>query len=253
MSAIVGAGFSLNSNPSFPDWANLLVDAYKEMYPKKIRKKFFEREKKYNYRIANEIRQIGEPVVAAEYEKYKGKRESLDIYIENHILQSQNLSQDLRVHESFLQLNWCDVITTNWDNLLEKADKKANYKVVCSAKELKLSNKNRIVKIHGSLRKTKVREEQKYVFDDCSDHLYLITEKDYENYPINHEGFSNFMKVKILENSFCLFGFSGNDWNFRYWVKELKRIMTRTGYSCLIPQKDIIMKDMSMQITTCSV
>ena len=231
MSAIVGAGFSLNSNPSFPDWANLLVDAYKEMYPKKIRKKFFEREKKYNYRIANEIRQIGEPVVAAEYEKYKGKRESLDIYIENHILQSQNLSQDLRVHESFLQLNWCDVITTNWDNLLENADKKAKYKVVCSAKELKLSNKNRIVKIHGSLRKTKVREEQKYVFDDCSDHLYLITEKDYENYPINHEGFSNFMKVKILENSFCLFGFSGNDWNFRYWVKELKRIMTKGGHT----------------------
>lgn len=231
MSAIVGAGFSLNSNPSFPDWANLLVDAYKEMHPKKIRKKFFESEKKYNYRIANEIRQIGEPVVAAEYEKYKGKRESLDIYIENHILQSQNLSQDLRVHESFLQLNWCDVITTNWDNLLENADKKAKYKVVCSAKELKLSNKNRIVKIHGSLRKTKVREEQKYVFDDCSDHLYLITEKDYENYPINHEGFSNFMKVKILENSFCLFGFSGNDWNFRYWVKELKRIMTKGGHT----------------------
>ena len=70
MSAIVGAGFSLNSNPSFPDWANLLVDAYKEMHPKKIRKNFFESEKKYNYRIANEIRQIGEPVVAAEYEKF---------------------------------------------------------------------------------------------------------------------------------------------------------------------------------------
>lgn len=35
MSAIVGAGFSWNSNPSFPDWANLLVDAYIEIYPDK--------------------------------------------------------------------------------------------------------------------------------------------------------------------------------------------------------------------------
>ena len=91
MSAIVGAGFSWNSNSSFPDWANLLVDAYKEMNSNKIRKGFFESEKKYNQRIVNEIRRIGEPVVAAEYEKYKGKRESLDVYIEDRILQKQKL------------------------------------------------------------------------------------------------------------------------------------------------------------------
>lgn len=218
MSAIVGAGFSRNSNDSFPDWANLLVDAYKEMHPKID-----------DNSVVDEIRRVGEPVVAAEYEKYRGKRESLDVYIEKRILQKQNMPQNLDVHESFLKLNWCDIITTNWDNLLEKADKKGKYKVVCSAKDLKLSNKDRIVKIHGSLRNDEEIGNQEYEFDDCFDHLYLITEKDYENYPFNHEGFSNFMKVKILENSFCLFGFSGNDWNFRYWVKELKRIMTKGG------------------------
>lgn len=231
MSAIVGAGFSLNSNPSFPDWANLLIDAFNEMHPNEICRNGQENENDYNKRVAKEIRNRREPVIAAEYEKYKGNRESLDIYIENRILQKQELSQNLGIHETFLKLNWCDVITTNWDNLLEMADKNERYEIIRSAKDLKRSNKDRIVKIHGSLRSKTEREEQKYEFDDCYDHLYLITEKDYENYAINHEGFSNFMKVKILENSFCLFGFSGNDWNFRYWVKELKRIMIKGGHT----------------------
>jgi hypothetical protein len=229
MSAIVGAGFSLNSNSSFPDWANLLVDAYIEINLDKIRQEDNEPVEAYRKRIADAIRKQGEPVVAAEYERYKGKRESLDLYIENHILPIQQMPQELSVHEDFLNLNWCDIITTNWDNLLEQADKKNRYEVICSAKELKYSNRDRIVKIHGSLRTENEIKKQEYEFDDCYDHLYLITEKDYENYPKNHEGFSNFMKVKILENSFCLFGFSGNDWNFRYWVKELKRIMTKGG------------------------
>ncbi|WP_290761434.1 SIR2 family protein [Fibrobacter sp. UBA4297] len=231
MSAIVGAGFSLNSNPSFPDWANLLIDAFNEMYPNEICRNDKESEINYNKRVAKEIQNRREPVVAAEYEKYKGNRESLDIYIENHILQKQELSQNLSIHEAFLKLNWCDIITTNWDNLLESADKDERYEVVRSAKDLKHCNKDRIVKIHGSLRSKTEREEQKYEFDDCFDHLYLITEKDFENYAVNHEGFSNFMKVKILENSFCLFGFSGNDWNFKYWVKELKRIMIKGGHA----------------------
>lgn len=231
MSAIVGAGFSWNSNPSFPDWANLLVDAFIEIYPDKCQRKDNELEEVYRKRIADVIRKEGEPIVAAKYEKYKGRRESLDLYIENHILPIQQEPQNLSVHEDFLKLNWCDVITTNWDNLLERADENNRYEVVRSAKDLKYSNRDRIVKIHGSLRNDSEKRDQMYEFDDCYDHLYLITEKDYENYPINHEGFSNFMKVKILENSFCLFGFSGNDWNFRYWVKELKRIMTKGGNS----------------------
>lgn len=229
MSAIVGAGFSLNSNQSFPDWATLLIDAYKKIHPKETQKENDESDDDYNKRIASEIRQIGEPVVAADYEEYMGRRESLDLYIEKRIFEKQKLPQNLKTHERFLELDWCDVITTNWDNLLEKADEKGNYIVVRSAKELKYSNKKRIVKIHGSLRSDEDQKNRKYEYDDCYDHLYLITKKDYENYPINHEGFSNFMKVKILENSFCLFGFSGNDWNFRYWVKELKRMMTKGG------------------------
>lgn len=229
MCAIVGAGFSRNSNPQFPDWAELLIDAYVEMHPNEGRRKKNECKDDRNRRIVKTIRQIGETVVATEYEKYKGNRESLDVYIENHILPIQKMSQSSNVHETFLQLNWCDIVTTNWDNLLEKADVNKRYNVVCSAKELKYSNKDRIVKIHGSIRVDP--ENFKYEYDGCFDHLYLITEKDFENYPINHEGFSNFMKVKILENSFCLFGFSGNDWNFRYWVKELKRMMTKGGQS----------------------
>lgn len=35
MSAMIGAGFSKNANSAYPDWSQLMVDAYKELYPEK--------------------------------------------------------------------------------------------------------------------------------------------------------------------------------------------------------------------------
>ena len=229
ISAMVGAGFSLNANKNFPDWANLLIDAYQEMHPNIPPKKHFESNKKYLKRKAEYIRTIGEPNVAEEYEKFHGAREYLDIYIEDHINKVNNEKRDLSTHKALLSLNWSDVITTNWDTLLDDARELTSYALVEEAKDLKNNNKKRIVKINGSLRKKQDIENQVYKYDSCYDHLYLITNKDFTNYNKNHEDFSNFMKVKMLENTFCLFGFSGNDWNFRYWVKELKRVMTKGG------------------------
>lgn len=228
ISAIVGAGFSKNASPNFPDWAGLLTDAYVEMNEDQCKRKEGESVDVFRQSIAEKIHRKGEPAVASEYERYKGMRESLDLYIEKHISKVQNETLNLNVHQDFLNLNWCDVITTNWDCLLEKADEKTNqYSLVKNAKDLRKDNKKRIIKIHGSIREND--PEDGYEFDGCFDHLYIITEKDYEEYHVNHEGFSNFMRVKMLENSLCLFGFSGTDWNFRFWVKELKRMMTKGG------------------------
>ena len=224
ISAIIGAGFSKNANTKFPNWPSLLVNAYLEMHPE-ITPKTNEPDADFKKRILATISRAQEPVVAAEYEKFKGCRESLDLYIENCINSVEKEPLNLDSHKKLLHLNWCDIITTNWDHLLEKAKEDKHF-VVEEAKELKKSNRNRIIKIHGSIRSEAAIKTQTYEFDGCFDHLYVITEKDYTEYAIKPEGFSNFMKVKILENAFCLFGFSGKDSNFQYWVKELKKIMT---------------------------
>lgn len=229
ISAMVGAGFSLNANPNYPDWANLLLDAYQEMHPNTPPRKRFEAKAKYLRRQLDYIRLIGEPNVAEEYENYCGTREALDLYIENHILNVDDSKTNLKTHKELLSLDWSDIITTNWDSLLEDSRNLTEYALVTTAKDLRSRNRKRIVKINGSIRSEEERNKKSYNYDGCYDHLYLITKKDFANYNKNHEDFSNFMKIKILENTFCLFGFSGNDYNFRYWVKELKRTMTKGG------------------------
>ena len=229
LSVMVGAGFSKNANNDYPSWAALLFDAYKEMHQKEIKKKNKETEQEFKKRIITDIQNKGEPNIAEEYEIFKGKRESLDLYIEKQLEKIDTKKTQLETHKALLSLNWCDVITTNWDTLLEEARTGNEYSIVKEAKELKVSNKKRIVKINGSLRDKDDLKKLKYEFDGCLDHLYIITKKDFNNYIQNHEGFSNFMKVKMLENSFCLFGFSGNDYNFRYWMSELKRTMIKGG------------------------
>lgn len=229
ISAMVGDGFSLNANPNYPDWANLLLDAYQEMHPNTPPRKRFEAKAKYLRRQLDYIRLIGEPNVAEEYENYCGTREALDLYIENHILNVDDSKTNLKTHKELLSLDWSDIITTNWDSLLEDSRNLTEYALVTTAKDLRSRNRKRIVKINGSIRSEEERNKKSYNYDGCYDHLYLITKKDFANYNKNHEDFSNFMKIKILENTFCLFGFSGNDYNFRYWVKELKRTMTKGG------------------------
>jgi len=159
----------------------------------------------------------------------KGRREDLDIYIEKtlSIIDNSRVT-NLTTHRSLLKINWNDIITTNWDTLLEK-EFSNEYIIIKKAKELKHQNKKRIIKINGSLRTSEEQEKRIYNFDDCFDYLYVITEDDFNTYHSKHSDFSNFMKVKILQDSFCLIGFSGNDPNFRYWIKELKRTMTKGG------------------------
>lgn len=239
VSALVGAGFSLNANleksnseAKYKDWAGLLVNAYKELYPDSGFLKISTPDKQYD-EIKKEIQKLGESDFSAEYVKKHGSRESLDLYIENEFSKIDKKNDNLSLHENLLSLGWCDVLTTNWDDLLERASLNAKsdntLRQVTSAKGLRVSNKARIIKLNGSLRTEEQKDNKYYRFDDTDDYLYVITPDDFENYKVKHEGFSNFMKIKILENSFCLFGFSGHDTNFKYWIKELKSTMQKGG------------------------
>jgi len=63
--------------------------------------------------------------------------------------------------------------------------------------------KPRIVKLHGSF---------------PSHSPFIITEEDYRTYPAKSAPFVNMVRQSMMENTFCLIGFSGDDPNFLHWV-----------------------------------
>ena len=146
ISAMVGAGFSKNANKYYPDWATLLLNAYKEIHPKEIKKEKSETEKEFNNRIISEIQKKGELNIAESYVKLKGTHKALDLYIEKQFIKINSRRAKKETHNAFLALNWCDVITTNWDFLLDDLRKNHGYYLVKEAKDLKHNNKKRIIK-----------------------------------------------------------------------------------------------------------
>lgn len=110
-----------------------------------------------------------------------------------------------KAHKRLLRLPWADVFTTNWDTLLERAStlvRDPSYQVVHTAKDLRgTSGLPRIVKLHGSL----------------PDSPLIISTEDYRKYPSDYAPFENTVRQKMMETSFLLLGFSGNDPNFRDW------------------------------------
>jgi SIR2-like domain len=110
-----------------------------------------------------------------------------------------------------LELPWSDVLTTNWDTLLERAARSINnyyYEPILSATDLAHARAPRIVKLHGSI--------------GTSEH-FVIAEEDYRIYPVRFAAFVNFARQVFIENELCLIGFSGDDPNFLQrsgWVRD---------------------------------
>lgn len=111
------------------------------------------------------------------------------------------------VYTKLMELPWRDVFTTNYDTLLERAaDKvsKRRYKVVVNQEDLVNSNDApRILKLHGSF---------------PSQRPFIITEEDYRTYPIKFAAMVNTVQQALLENVFCMIGFSCEDPNFLSWI-----------------------------------
>lgn len=107
------------------------------------------------------------------------------------------------VYTKLMELPWRDVFTTNYDTLLERAaDKvsKRRYNVVVNQEDLVNSNDApRILKLHGSF---------------PSQRPFIITEEDYRTYPIKFAAMVNTVQQALLENVFCMIGFSCEDPNF---------------------------------------
>lgn len=109
------------------------------------------------------------------------------------------------LHRDLLELPWADVLTTNFDTLLERAGDellKRSYQVVRTDGDLARFSAPRIVKLHGTI--------------GVDDNL-ILAEEDFRTYPASHAAFVNMARQAFIENELCLFGFSGDDPNFLAW------------------------------------
>lgn len=189
---MVGAGFSKNASDEFPSW-----DELGDIFYEKI----------HGYKPDNKKYYIDILKLADEIEAAFGRPTLNDILI-NHIPDGKN--SNLEFHEKLLSFPWKDVFTTNYDLLLEIASEKKdyNYKIILDKSNLIFSNpkhhlSSRIIKLNGSF-------PNKYPF--------IITEEDYRKYPKDFAPFVNTVQQALLENIFCLIGFSGSDPNFLKWI-----------------------------------
>ena len=109
------------------------------------------------------------------------------------------------LHQKLMEFPWRDVLTTNWDTLLERTKPKTPdriYSCVRTIQDIAHQPRPRIVKLHGSL---------------PSNTPFIFTEDDYRTYPIRFAPFVNLAQQVILEQDLCLIGFSGIDPNFLAW------------------------------------
>ncbi|MDR6710207.1 hypothetical protein J2X73_004612 [Novosphingobium sp. 1748] len=188
---MVGAGISRSADlvgndiAKPPLWIHLHTAMAAELYP------------------ANPKRAPGDALrLAEEYRVYFGQN-ALEDFIRRHIKDSS--WDPAALHAALLDLPWSDVLTTNYDTLLERASHgvdRAYEPVTCPA-DLARTRAPRIVKLHGSI-------DQGGPF--------VLAAEDYRTYPQTHGAFVNFARQVFIENDLCLLGFSGDDPNFLAWA-----------------------------------
>ncbi|EJL99296.1 hypothetical protein PMI23_04545 [Pseudomonas sp. GM24] len=145
-----------------------------------------------------------DPLRLAELYKAQFGQQTLNDLIRAEIDDSAWSPGDL--HTKLLQLPWSDVLTTNWDTLLERASERVHdpiYSTVTKQTDLAAVAPPRITKLHGTVN---VTEE------------LIFTQEDYRRYPETHAAFVNFSRQVFIENELCLLGFSGEDPNFLQWT-----------------------------------
>lgn len=257
VSALIGAGFSKNVYSDYPSWDELLKDMVKELYQSEIDTSFLlylqsnnnaqkflsDKQNFENNKIKEIIIRDGYLNIVSKYIEHNGIRESIENYIEEripYIDESKNnlvfgktgkkvdyKISDFKIHSKLLEGSWNNIYTTNYDRLLEYSSKilGKEWNVVKNAYEISfLKAKNSIIKLHGDLYNPSDQNKE-YVFDGNYHQRYVISKSDYEKYPKEHEAFTQLMRISLLQGTFCLLGFSGNDPNFIAWIDWVRDIL----------------------------
>lgn len=202
---MVGAGFSKNARktvataPNFPSWYELGNSLHEKLHnrPPDVGTHYLN-----PLKLADEVQAaLGRP--------------ALDQLLRSRI--PDNEYEPSELHVRLLELPWIDVFTVNYDTLLERASTKVasrRFDVVVAKEDLVYSSRPRIVKLHGSF---------------PSHRPFIISEEDYRCYPRDHAPFVNTVQQALLENTLCLFGFSGDDPNFLHWIGWVRDNLGKQG------------------------
>ena len=184
----VGSGVSLNSG--YPSWGDLINEFKKGIdidnselttddYLKIPQYYYNERNKKEYYELINEV---------------------FDVKAKPNV-----------IHDLILQFNPNNIITTNYDKLIEEAaaEKGMFYDVVSRDKDLPYTeNNNMIIKMHG----------------DFTYNNIVLKEEDYLSYSSNFKLIENYIKSLLSSNVILFVGYSINDINMKIifqWVKDI--------------------------------
>lgn len=114
------------------------------------------------------------------------------------------------IHNLIFEIKPQCVITTNWDNILERAIENGGYiyDVVCSDKDLvKSTNSKKIIKMHG----------------DFKNHNIVFKEDDYLNYSHDFPLVENYIKSILATNTVLFLGYSYNDINLKQIMKWIQK------------------------------
>lgn len=191
---MVGAGFSRNAEngDSLALWSDVAKELWRELNPSASELK--------DYSVST-VTQLGE-----QYSRVFS-RPALEEVLKR-LIPDERIRPGV-LHDQLLQLPWSEIFTTNYDTLLERAAEsiveRAHHTVTCreDIPQSKILGRRRIVKLHGSF---------------PSQRPFIFTEDDYRKYPEQFAPFVNLVRQSLLENVFCLIGFSGDDPNFLYWI-----------------------------------
>ncbi|VXC80641.1 SIR2 family NAD-dependent protein deacylase [Sphingomonas sp. 8AM] len=211
---LVGAGFSRNATPvrksvgSMPGWNDIYLTMVDQLYPAPPIGRDEAASPGSGHAPHRDwlLKQVGATSaylrVAEEFEAQFG-RDALDKLILRHVPDRQFVPGKL--HQMLVQLPWADIMTTNWDTLLERAADRAEervYDVLRTVEEIPEARAPRIIKLHGSF---------------PAHRPFVFTEEDFRTYPIRSGAFVNLAQQLAMENTLVLLGFSGDDPNFLFW------------------------------------
>ncbi|WP_108672554.1 SIR2 family NAD-dependent protein deacylase [Peribacillus acanthi] len=190
VSVMIGAGFSLNAKKIEDGFSEIAL--WFDLKNKLVKNLSHHPDIKYK-----DVLEVGQLYV----DEYG--RASLEEVLKEAI-PDDNYEPDT-LHYKLLNLPWADIFTTNYDTLLERAKRNVyerNYQVVYDVNDIPSSTPPRIIKLHGSF---------------PSNRPFIFTKKDYDIYPEKFSPFVNMVQQSIMETTFVLLGFSGDDPNFERW------------------------------------
>ena len=124
------------------------------------------------------------------------------------------------IHELIFKIQPQHIITTNWDNLLEKQIENDGliYDIVSSDENLVKSNyPKKLIKMHG----------------DFSQHNIVFKEDDYLTYSQNFSLIENYIKGILSTNVVLFLGYSYSDYNLKQITKWIQNIVKNKPLSYL--------------------